>query len=114
MRVLFRSVDVGQSGPRNERIAQSPEKTVAVVVIEIIARRHAVRMGPRQGVGCYERARDFFLSIHAVGIARHGVDALGAVKRQGQRQQEFDVAPAPARSEEPTSELQSLMRTSYA
>src|SRR3546814_19884638 len=32
-------VDVGQSGPRNERIAQSPEQTVAVVVIEILARR---------------------------------------------------------------------------
>ena len=54
------------------------------------------RRGTRDAVRIHDRAGIVLGSVDAVGVAGKRRDALGAVERHGERQQELDVAPAAA------------------
>src|SRR3546814_10870096 len=87
-------------GNRADRIGQRPQIGLAVLVVVerefAVVARHELRVAHRAGV-------------RALGLAR--IDAAIAAQRE-----EFDqfAEEERARSEEHTSELQSLMRISYA
>src|SRR3546814_4157290 len=87
-----------------------------------VARQAARQPAPQSGAGGDDRAVRARL---AAGAARAGMDAVGTVDAAGgatdrgadgtaRQAARTALARAPARSEEHTSELQSLMRISYA
>ena len=56
------------------------------------------RFAPLEAIGAHDRARDLLGAVRAVGVASDGEDSEPAVELDRQRQQEFDVPPAAARS----------------
>jgi len=86
-------VYVGQCGAGHNEIAESGEEAISVISRERLLRRDASRGGTCQTVRVDNRSGIVFCSIDTIGVAGERPDALGAIERYGEREQELVLRP---------------------
>src|SRR6266404_3713368 len=89
-------VYVGQCGAGHNEIAESGEESISVISRERLLRRDASRGGTCQTARVDNRSGIVFCSIDSIGVAGERPDALGAIERYGEREQELGIASAAA------------------
>ena len=93
-RMARKSLTLVRVGPVIDLVAQSVEQAVAVVVGKARARVDAECARPGKGVRAHDRAGGGAGAVDAVGVARQRPDMRQPVQRDGEAEQELDVAPA--------------------
>src|SRR6516162_4517436 len=89
-------IDIGQGGTGHDEITERGKKSISVILGECVRCQDAVRSCTRQTIRKDHGPGVFFRSIDTIGVAGEGSDAVGAVERQCEGEQELDIAPASA------------------
>ena len=89
-------IDVGARRASDDGIVQRAEKAVAIVILQRLRWRQALRPGAFQRVRHQDRAGNRLQAIDAIGIGGQRPDACRATQAQAERQQILHIAASPA------------------
>ena len=95
-RMARKSLTLVKVGPVTTRSPISGEEAVAVIVGQHGLGVESLGRGAGKAVGARERTRIVLGAVDAVGVAGDGMESRLAIEGDGQRQQEFRIAPAAA------------------
>ena len=89
-------VDIGEGRAGDRRVVQCREKAIAAIIGRTVLGADAGTRSARPRVGTDNGAGDLLCTVDTIGVGHERMDAGQAVELDRNRQQEFDIAAAPA------------------